>query len=32
MTIDPFWAGVLSVIFLEMTVIIISGIYKAFKK
>ena len=31
MMIDPFWAGVLSTIFVEMAALIIAGVYKTIK-
>ena len=32
MIIDPFWAGVLSTIFVEMAALVIAGVYKAIKR
>lgn len=32
MTVDPFWAGVVSTIFVEMALLIFAGIYKSMKK
>ena len=32
MVIDPYWAGVLSTIFVEMAALIIAGVYKTIKK
>jgi len=32
MLIDPFWAGVLSTLFVEMAALVVAGIYKAVKK
>lgn len=32
MIIDPFWAGVLSTIFVEMAALVIAGIYKSITK
>ena len=32
MTIDPFWGGVLSTLFVEMAALIIAGVWKTLKK
>ena len=32
MIIDPFWAGVLSTIFVEMAALIVAGVYRSIKK
>ena len=32
MTVDPFWFGVFSTIFVEMALLVIAGIYKTFKE
>ena len=32
MVIDPYWAGVLSTIFVEMAALIIAGVYKSIKR
>lgn len=32
MVIDPYWAGVLSTIFVEMVALIVAGVYRSIKK
>jgi len=32
MMVDPFWAGVFSTVFVEMTLLILAGIYKSMRK